>query len=63
MTTHGSPADRGSADAYYHRPMRPHKWVKIDDKWTEHTDLTVQEEGEYIAAYINEDDRKDYGQE
>lgn len=60
LPTHGSAADRGSADAYYHRPPHPHIWhdglgsrreelAKADPRWQE-----------YMDAYSNEDDRKDW---
>lgn len=45
--SHGSPYDRGSADAYYGRPMRPPK--------------DPEARKEYIAGYEGEEDRKDWG--
>jgi hypothetical protein len=56
-TSHGSPYDRGRADAYYRRQPEPHKWV------TEMQEiLTNREEiDEYMYGYDNETDRKDYG--
>ena len=58
---HGSPADRGSADAYYGRPSRPHKWPSGTNKGYKVTDLTIEEVMEYDEAYENEEDRKDWG--
>jgi hypothetical protein len=53
---HGSPGDRGSADAYYHRGCNPHKI--IDN--VRITDLTPEEIEAYRNAYENEDDRKSW---
>lgn len=57
---HGSPYDRGSADAYYGRPPRPHKWTDGLGR-AEVTDLTADEVKEYHAGYDQEEDRKDWG--
>lgn len=58
---HGSPYDRGSADAYYGRGTRPHKYegtarITLEpetEDWTEY--LTGYRETEEAG------DRKDYG--
>lgn len=55
---HGSPADRGSADAYYCRPCRPHR---IDGAGKRIENLTRVERDEYEQAFWAEDDRKDWG--
>ena len=34
LTGHGSPSDRGSADAYYGRPYDPHYWPEGTYKGT-----------------------------
>jgi hypothetical protein len=59
---HGSPHDRGSADAYYGRPRDPHKWpegtgfgAKVEAK-----DLTPEEIEAYNHGYDNETDRKEW---
>jgi hypothetical protein len=61
--SHGSPYDRGGADAYYWRDPNPHKWPDGD-----HTspvyDLTGQEIEEYLLGYRTQYDsgiRKDWG--
>lgn len=57
---HGGPWDRGSADAYYHRPKDPHKYP--DPRGTgfgERVKLTDPEEIEaYNDGYDNETERK-----
>jgi len=60
---HGSPYDRGGADAYYWRDPNPHKWPGGD-----HTSpvyqLTPDEVEEYLAGYRAVYDsgvRKDWG--
>jgi hypothetical protein len=56
---HGSPCDRGSADAYYNRAPRPHYYKQIDGQRVRVTDLTPEELSEYAYGYDNEHDRKD----
>lgn len=58
----GSPADRGSADAYYGREYDPHYWPEGTHKGTrvEKEDMTEQQIEEYTYAYNNEDDRKQW---
>lgn len=54
---HGSPYDRGSADRYYGRAKRPHKWLDACG-WKEEL-LTDPEEIEaYNAGYEEETGRK-----
>lgn len=62
MDKHGSPSDRGSADAYYGRPKDPHYWPEGTGfgKRVERKDMTSEEIAAYGEAYDNEDDRKDY---
>lgn len=58
---HGSPYDRGSADAYYQRPMNPHY---MTNDYVEVTDLTKEQELEYVMGYqdqVKSGDFKDYG--
>jgi hypothetical protein len=61
---HGSPADRGAADAYYKRPASPHKYVRdnLDDARPELkiTQLSKKETDEYNRAYTKEADEQAY---
>ena len=58
---HGSPADRGSADAYYRRPPAPHKYPNGTGNAPRVTELTDAERAAYLAAYEAQDDFKDWG--
>jgi len=60
---HGSPFDRGSADAYYGRPYDPHWWPQGTGMGTriEEEAMSPREIELYTFAYRNEDDRKDWG--
>jgi len=60
---HGSPQDRGSADAYYGRPYDPHWWPEGTYMGTrvEREDMTVDQLKEYEYGFMNEDERKDWG--
>lgn len=66
--THGGPYDRGSADAYYGRPSRPHKMVPYtgsDAVKGQMQKVALTDPAEiaaYNAGYAEEDDRKDYGE-
>lgn len=57
---HGTPTDRGNADAYYDRPCRPHKYVN-------NVRVTLQagsdEHNAYLRAYHAYLPRKDHGEE
>ena len=62
MRTHGSPEDRGSADAYYGRGPEPHKYPNGTGnppriELTDPTEIVA-----YLAAYEGETDRKDWGE-
>ena len=50
---HGSPFDRGSADAYYRRPFRPHFFTDAtyasDEIMEEH--MTREQREAYAAGY------------
>ncbi len=63
LPRHGSPQDRGSADAYYGRPYKPHYYVgdSITSEKVEAADMTEAEVTAYCYGYDNEDDRKDWG--
>ena len=54
---HGSPADRGSADAYYGRNYDPHYWplgTYVGDR-VEMKDMTPDEIVLYSTAYRDQD--------
>ena len=57
---HGSPRDRGSADAYYGRPMRPHYFSGATYQSKEITEdqMTDEEIKEYTKGYDEEENRK-----
>lgn len=60
---HGSPYDRGSADAYYRRPHNPHYYLMKDTMFSERierNEMTEDQIAEYSAGYNEEDDRKDW---
>ena len=67
MTTpsrrHGSPFDRGSADAYYGRRPSPHYYTGATYMSDKVTDLTDEEKKEYMRGYcsVDKNDRKDWG--
>ena len=71
---HGSPFDRGSADAYYGRDKDPHKYVTPQARGDTFADflagpspegrVTLTDPAEieaYLAGYDGETDRKDWG--
>lgn len=60
---HGSPFDRGSADAYYGREADPHYFVGDtyrSDK-VEMEKMSPSEIEEYFKGYNTQTDRKDWG--
>ena len=61
---HGSPYDRGTADAYYHRPKRPHyyKGATYSSERIEEKDMTEQQLADYDFGYEITTDRKDFGE-
>ena len=60
---HGSPYDRGSADAYYGRRHNPHKLVPNDHGGHSHEKLTDPSEVEaYSKGYRENTDTKDWGE-
>lgn len=63
MPRHGSPEDRGSADAYYGRGYNPHYYVgdTLTSQRVGLQDMTPAEIVEYTRGYENEDDRKEWG--
>jgi hypothetical protein len=61
---HGSPYDRGSADAYYRRPINPHYYPGADVGFSEPMkSMTKDQENEYLKGYWDQQksgDFKDY---
>jgi len=58
--THGSPYDRGSADAYYRRSRDPHYY---DHQAIRHTELDDEQQSDYELGYseqISSGNFKDY---
>ncbi len=60
---HGSPHDRGSADAYYHRPPDPHyyKGDSYASDRVEKKDMSDEQRAEYYLGYNETTARKDWG--
>ena len=63
---HGSPYDRGSADAYYGRRFNPH-WREypkglLGGECVEHSEdvMTPEQLEDYRLGYVEEYDRKDW---
>ena len=54
-TEHGSPYDRGGADAWYARPMSPHWYPKgtYMGKRVAASEMSEQEIAEYHFGYMN----------
>lgn len=63
LPKHGSPRDRGSADAYYGRRPEPHYWPNgtLHGYKVTAEDMTAEEIADYYDGYDNEDNRKDWG--
>ena len=63
LPRHGSPQDRGSADAYYGRPYDPHYYVgdSMQSERVKKDNMTVGEIAAYDYGYEEETDRKDWG--
>jgi len=63
FTRHGGAYDRGSADAYYHRPPEPHYFTGDTYSSTkiEKVDMSGEEVAAYMAGYSETYDRKDWG--
>ena len=66
IVRHGGPFDRGSADSWYNRGIRPHYFTgatHFSDEVTEDM-MTAEEIKQYLAGYeFNEQfgDKKDWG--
>lgn len=60
---HGSPEDRGSADAYYQRVRDPHFYIgkSIRGIRVSASEMTEAQIRDYYFGYDTEQDRKDYG--
>ena len=63
LPKHGSPMDRGSADAYYGRTAEPHYWPNGTGHGYKvlQADMTDDQIADYYEGYDNEIDRKDWG--
>lgn len=62
MHRHGSPGDRGGADAWYGRPAVPHYYTGasyMSDRVNQDA-MTPAEVAEYLDAYQAETGRKDW---
>ena len=57
---HGGAYDRGSADAYYGRPFKPHYYTGNTYSSEEVTDLTEEEIAAYEAGYNDQVDSGDF---
>ena len=65
-TRHGGAFDRGAADSYYHREIRPHYFVggTYNSERVAEDKMTAKEIADYLAGYEwNEKfgDKKDWG--
>lgn len=62
LPKHGSPMDRGAADAYYGRSPNPHYWPNGTLKGYKVTreDMTAEQIAEYYEGYDNQIDRKEW---
>lgn len=58
---HGSPYDRGSADAYYGRSYNPHWYPEGNKVGISIGGMTPEQIEEYRLGYTEETDRKDWG--
>ena len=61
---HGNWFDRGSADSYYRRPARPHKYPMGTYNGEPVTELTADEVAAYMQGYMDNEasgDFKDWG--
>lgn len=63
---HGSPNDRGAADAYYRRPYQPHYFegATYSTPIIEQKDMTADEVADYKQGFDEQHasgDFKDYG--
>lgn len=60
--THGSPYDRGSADAYYMRRFDPHWWPEGTNhgKRVEREYMTEEQLNEYRDGYCEQTEQKEW---
>lgn len=63
LPKHGSPRDRGAADAYYGRDINPHYWPEgtCRGQRISQADMTDEQVDEYMKGYNGETARKDWG--
>lgn len=62
FTRHGGAYDRGSADKYYGRPMRPHYFTGPTYQSTEieEVDMSAEEIAAYTQGYNDQVEQKDF---
>ncbi|MDF1565370.1 MAG: hypothetical protein P1V51_20195, partial [Deltaproteobacteria bacterium] len=60
LPSHGSPEDRGRADAYYWRSPAPHYYDAQEGR-VERPGMTPAQIAAYLKGYRSETDRKDWG--
>jgi pyridoxine/pyridoxamine 5'-phosphate oxidase len=62
LPRYGSPADRGSADYYYHRPRDPHYYIgcSYSSRRVSKDEMSDEQVREYNEAYDNEFDQKNW---
>ena len=63
LPKHGSPQDRGAADAYYQRVRDPHFYIgkSVSGIRVPALEMTDAQIRDYYFGYDTEQDRKDYG--
>jgi len=60
IVNHGSLYDRGGADSYYRRPMRPHYYPEGSYNGEAVTDLTDEEIAVYMQGYFDNERSGDF---
>ena len=60
LAVHGSLYDRGSADSYYRRPMKPHYYPEGSYNGEAVTDLTDEEIAVYMQGYFDNERSGDF---
>jgi len=62
LPEHGSPQDRGAADAYYGRKFSPHWYPNGTGRnpRIEMAEMTEDQLAQYSYGFNNEEDRKDW---
>ena len=60
INRHGSPYDRGGADSYYRRPIRPHYYPEGSYHGEEVTELTQEQIDDYLRGYEDNEKAGDF---